>query len=179
MLKNKYKIVYEEDREYFECDCHDSDHVMRVELEKMSDADGNTFVDELSFSFRAIIGDWEANYPLGKYTTDFNYTIHEWANKFRRMKWRFKMAFRIFFHGKFEIHDQWIPERRGADQMSGAKEVSRLLLWVAQKHIQIYERQLQFGKLSPEELKEYREFADEWAMYPLSLAEIADDDKTA
>jgi hypothetical protein len=174
MPKDKWKVVTDEDREYFECDCHDPEHIMRVEHLKSKDEDGDIFLDELSFNFRTLIGDWEANYSLGKYTTDFNYAIHEWANKFRRMKWRFKMAFRILIKGNFQLHDQWIPERRGADDMRGQSEMSKLLLWLAEKHIEISKRQIEFGKMSTEALKEYKEFAEKWSMHSFK-----DDEETA
>jgi len=147
----------DEDREYFECDCHDGDHVIRATHLKVTGKKDDVFVDEITLKFCVRTGDWERVYGTNKL-----------KNFYRRVEWRIKTAVRILFIGHFELYDEWIPERRYAEQIRGKKELKKFTEWLAKKQIELDEQEMKFRKFSPEELAEYKEFANKWGFHEIN-----------
>ena len=152
-----YRIYWEEGREYFECDCHDRDHLIRAVQDKAMNDNNEVVYEEISLRFLVKTGDYE-------YTRSQS---NRFMNFFRRWRWRFKTAFHILFVGWFELEDEWCPERRGADMVRCKKELQKLIEWLAKKHIELEEREMKFRQYSPEELANYREFANKWGDHPI------------
>lgn len=156
-INTRHPIWDDDDIEYFQCDCHSREHTIYAYADKLGDEDtGKILYDGINLRF-----------VVGRYDTEVGYSGHAFIRFFKRMRWRFRMAYAILTEGFLEYEDDWIPERRSLEQIRGKKEIVRLINFLATRHIAICKREMEARTLTPEELADYEKFVKDYAFYPI------------
>lgn len=116
--------------EFFECDCHDRDHLIRAEYSEFISnyKDGTFHVDrDLNIQFVVYTGDWEYDGMKDNFI----------KRKWNRLRWRIKKATRILFYGRFEVDGYFVPCRSLVDShkqsiewMFGYETTKNLAKWL-------------------------------------------------
>jgi len=96
------------DKEFFECDCYDKDHLIRAEYSKytIKYPNGDTSTDrDLNLVFTTRYADYDNVYISDNTILRF---IHRWA-------WRFKKSWQILITGEIKLEGYFSPCRSMAD----------------------------------------------------------------
>ena len=124
-------------KEFFECDCYDKDHIIRAEydIDDWTPGDGvkRTF-RELTLTFSTKLADYNYTYQTG---------ISGW---FKRMKWRIRYSFKLLFTGEVETEGyfnpcrSWINEKENpVEGQFGYQTTKNLAEWLSTKADEIKE----------------------------------------
>lgn len=121
------------DKEFFECDCYDKDHLIRAEYSKytITYPDGTTSTDrDLNLVFTTRFADYD--------------NVYGSDNRFIQMKdkwvWRFKKIWQILVTGEIKLEGYFSPCRSMADthkneieNLFGYKTTKDLAKWLDTK----------------------------------------------
>lgn len=116
--------------EFFECDCHDKDHLIRAEYSEYTFdyKDGTSHIDrDLNINFTVCNGDWES--------TGYKDSFLE--IKWSKFVWRIKNASKILFTGSISVDGYFIPCRslvsskdNTIERLFGYETVKKLANWL-------------------------------------------------
>ena len=114
MKKNPVKFE-PRDTEFFECDCHGTNDLIRAEYSQWiwKHTDGTQSNDrELNISFETHLCDWD------KYDVQANFLVKSW----QKFIWRVKNACKILFTGSIIAHGYYSPARSLVDTKESTVE---------------------------------------------------------
>lgn len=102
-------------KEFFECDCYDKDHMIRAEydIDEWTPKDGitRTFHD-LNITFTSVLADYQ----------DANYNDNWFIRKKDQVIWRIKNAFKILWTGEIKTEGYFTPCRSWIDEKNNPIE---------------------------------------------------------
>ena len=99
---------------YFECACHDRDHLIIANHWHWED---DKDIHEIDFEFVIKYGDWEANKDCYTDISWIREHVLDVFNFFRRIKWRIKTALRILVIGHITYHGEWMADENNFSEM--------------------------------------------------------------
>ena len=112
--------IKKEETEFFECDCHDRDHLMILRKSFSTFSHQGKEYSDIFISLEMVVtrGAWST------YNTGDIWIIR----KLKKVWWRIKESLKVLFLGYYKIEDSWIPCRTDDEffNLIGVRELERL-----------------------------------------------------